>query len=85
MSILEDLWYGQIDPAAQADCRNGPYLDLVILCERNENKLLPTLNQEQQENFQKIKDLWEEMSRTTECSAFITGFRLAVQMMTASV
>ncbi len=85
MSILEDLWYGQISPIDNGDYRKKEYRELVELLERNQKKLIPTLNQEQQENLQKIEDLWEDLERMTQCSAFVTGFRLAIQLMVASV
>ncbi len=72
-------------PIENANDRDDAYRKLVDLLERNEKKLLSTLNQTQQEDLQKMQDLWEEMNRVSECSAFITGFRLAVQLMTASV
>ncbi len=85
MQILEDLWYGRICPIENRNERDDAYQELVDLLERNKKKLLPTLNQTQQEDLQKMQDLWEEMNRASECSAFITGFRLAVQLITASV
>ncbi len=85
MEILKDLWYGQICPMEDSDCRDPSYRELAELCDRNEAKLLHTLSQTQQEDFQKVKDVWEEMGSAAECTAFITGFRLAVQIMAASV
>ncbi len=85
MSILEALWRGQLCPVAQADYRDAEYRALVALYERNEKKLLPTLNQQQQEDLQKMQESKEEMERIAECGAFVNGFRLAVQLMAASV
>ncbi len=85
MSILEDLWYGQLCPISDTDCRDGEYRHLITLWENNEKKLLATLSQQQREEFEKLKDLWDEMDRMSQCAAFVTGFRLAVQIMAASV
>ncbi len=85
MSILEDLWNGEICPIASGDYGTAEYHELGGLLERNQKKLLPTLDPEQQEALQKIEDIWEDMERISQCSAFITGFRLAVQIMTASI
>ncbi len=85
MQILEELWYGQIRPISQTDYRDKEYRELIDLLAHIEERLLPTLDQEQQENLQKAKDLWEEMNQISECAAFISGFRLAVRLMAASV
>ncbi len=85
MQILEELWYGQVNPISKTDYRYEEYQELTDLYARCEGTFLATLNPKQQEDLQKLKDLWEEMERITECGAFITGFRLAVQLMAASV
>ncbi len=85
MQILEELWYGNLCPIAQEGYRNTEYRELIALLSHNEEKLIPSLNREQQDNLQKIKDLWEEMESISKCSAFISGFQLAVQLMTASI
>ncbi len=85
MQILEELWYGQIKPISHEGYRDKEYQKLIDLLAHNEEKLIPSLNREQQDNLQKIKDLWEEMESISKCSAFISGFQLAVQLMTASI
>ncbi len=78
MNILEELWHGCLCPISQDDYRTDEYQDLVVLFDRNEEKLLQTLNSNQKEDLQKLLDVIEEMRNIAECSAFITGFRLAV-------
>ncbi len=85
MDILEALWNGELCPIAQEQFRTEDYQELMQLYERNQRKLLPTLNDPQKEDLGKMEDLLEEMRRIGECNAFITGFRLAVQLMTAAV
>ncbi len=85
MNILEELWYGQICPVANEDYRNPEYLELTDLLVRNKEKLLPTLNPQQQADLKKMEDIWEDLERISQCSAFATGFRLAMQLMAASV
>ncbi len=84
MNILEELWNGNLCPISQELYHGEDYRHLVHLYERNENKLLPTLNDSQKEDLQKMEALIEEMRNIAECSAFMTGFRLAVQLMSAS-
>lgn len=85
MEILEDLWNGQIRPALEPGYQDEEYHDLEKLFASNEDKLRPTLNQAQQEDLQKMKAIWEDMERISQCAAFIKGFQLAVRIMAASV
>ncbi len=84
MKILEDLWHGQICPIAQADYRNNEYRELTMLFERIENRLLATMSTQQQEDLQRMNDLWGKMDQLAECAAFVKGFRLAVQIKVTS-
>ncbi len=47
--------------------------------------LVETLNDSQKDRLQRMKDVVDEMQGITECGAFITGFKLAVQLMAASL
>lgn len=85
MHILKELWNGQINPMSDLDYRSKDYRDLILLYERSKDRLHTTLTHQQQEDLQKLLDVQEEMEQLTECAAFISGFRLAVQLMTASV
>lgn len=84
MKILEDLWYGNICPIEQAGYRSEDCKTLLELFNRNGTKLESTLNDDEKETLEKMRDCWMEMQQYAECGAFITGFRLAVQLMTAS-
>ncbi len=57
---------------------------LLELFNRNCEKLASTLNEDEKETLEKMRECWLEMQQYAECGAFITGFRLAVQIMTAS-
>ncbi len=84
MEILEELWCGQLQPGEMATYRAKEYQELAELMARNEKDLLSTLTSGQQEALRKITDLFEEMESLSQCAAFIAGFRLAVQLMTAA-
>ncbi len=85
MNILADLWYGNISPNEQGFYWTEECKDLLELYTRNKEKLLVTLNADEKETLEKIADCWEELEQYAECGAFITGFRLAVQLMAASM
>ncbi len=85
MSILEDLWYGNICPMENSYDETKDYKELLDIYNRNREKLVPTMNDEQKETLEKMHDVWLEMMQHAESGAFITGFKLAVQIMVASV
>ncbi len=85
MEILEELWYGRLKPIANEDYETEEYRELQNLFVRNEQNLLPTLNETQKRSLQTMKDQWEDMERIVEYAAFRNGFRLAVKLMAASV
>lgn len=84
MRILEDLWYGNLCPSDQSGYREEECRELLELLNRNCDNLEKTLNEDEKETLQKAKDCWDELMQHTECSAFITGFRLAIQIMTVA-
>ncbi len=84
MKILEDLWAGQLCPSAKNDYRNDELCDLLRLYERNEEKLLETFSEAQKGIWEKMQNIDGEIKNIQECNAFIDGFQLAVQLMTAA-
>ncbi len=85
MRILEDLWYGNLSPSEQMALFENERGELLELCERNRNALMATLNDGQKELLEKLYDLWVELQQNGQRDAFTVGFRLGVQLMTASV
>ncbi len=85
MKLIKSLWYGNVCPIEEIAFLEHSDKRLAELYTKNKNALLPTLNDWQKENLEKICDLWTEMQQNGQCNAFITGFRLGVQLMTESV
>ncbi len=85
MQILEDLWYGNICPNDDMRHFEQGYANLLNLCDRNQSALMATLNAEQKVLLDKLVDLWTDIQMENQSAAFAIGFRLAVQLMTASV
>ncbi len=85
MNILERLWQEDVGSYSQLHYRTDDYCELLQLYQRNKEKLRLTLNETQKEDLQKMQDVLEEMQNISECGAFMTGFRLAMQIMVASV
>jgi len=84
MTTLEDLFYGNIDPANKYIKRGSEYSKLISLLVRNEEKLMPTLSKEQKVIFEKYKDCITEMTCITEKEAFIQGIKLGFKITAES-
>ncbi len=57
MNILEELWYGNIQPMDWDKYRIEEHRDMVRLFGRVESQLIVTLDDGQKEEMQKLKDL----------------------------
>ena len=53
MNILEELWYGNIEPAEYDIAPSKEYKELLQLISRNEDKLLATMTDAQKSNIAK--------------------------------
>ena len=81
MSILEELWYGNIEPAEYDASPSKEYKELLHLISRNEEKLQATMTDEQKELFEKYTDCVREHQTNTDCLIFQNGFKLGARMM----
>ena len=81
MKILEELWFGNINPQgpdAQMDPRVERALYLVV---KNEEAMRAMLTDTQKEQLEKVSDRQSELTDLLERRAFTEGFRLAVKIM----
>ena len=81
MRILEEFWYGNIEPSEYnvASCRE--YKEALQLMNRNEDKLRATMTDEQKELFSRYTDCVREFQTLTECLLFQNSFKLGARMM----
>ena len=81
MTVIEDLYYGNIHPC-ERDVVRGSAMDrlMKLLC-KNEETLTATLTEQQKEIFLKFKNCQDELSSLTERDAFRDGFILATRLM----
>jgi len=77
-SLLEELWYGNIEPQEQFLSGNTHFKELVSLMAKDREKLIADFTPEQNEWLEKYDDIINEMHSTAEVEAFKYGFRLAV-------
>ena len=85
MDILEDLYYGNLFPHEKVSKLDDETKELLGLLNRNEEKLIATLSDEQKETFEKYKDCNREISEICEKDAFLNGFRLGARIIIESV
>ena len=60
MNILEEFWYGNLDPAEYDANPNEEYMELIRLISRNEEKLLATMTDAQKDLFSRYQDCVRE-------------------------
>ena len=86
MNILEELWYGNINPMETSQSESRPeYAEAMRLVNSNSERLKKTLTAEQKELFLRYCDSRTELSNITALDAFKTGFKLGVGIVIESI
>lgn len=81
MNILEDFWYGNIEPSEYDTSPDLEYKEILQLISRSEDKLLATMTAEQKALFSQYTDCVREYQTITECLLFQNSFRLGARIM----
>ena len=81
MTLLENLWYGNIDPHEAILTDSKRYKHLLSLMGRNRDELSETLTDKQSEVLEKYDDVNNEMHSLAEVEAFSYGFQFGVRLM----
>ena len=81
MKLLEEFWYGNIEPtdydiSACKECREA-----LRLITKNEEKLQATLTDAQKELFSRYTDAVREYQTMADCLLFQNSFKLGARMM----
>lgn len=79
-NIIEELYYGNISPNDRDIVRGGTYSHILHLLTRNEDDLMQTLTQPQQEIFEKFKACTSELNDANEVTSFTLGFKLGMRL-----
>ncbi|MBE6529212.1 MAG: hypothetical protein E7680_01250 [Ruminococcaceae bacterium] len=82
MTILENLWYGNVHPVEEFLEVNKEYKNLLRIAAKDQERLGASLTPEQAELFEKYDSAVKEVNATAEVEAFSYGFRLGVRLMT---
>ena len=81
MRILEEFWYGNIEPTEYDTSASKEYKKLLELICRNEEKLKATMTDEQKELFDNYADCVREYQTISDCLLFQSSFKLGARMM----
>lgn len=79
--ILEELWYGNINPQDKQYQRGSKFDEALKMMCKNEDKLDAMLEEKEKEIFVKFKDCKDEVEKYNSADAFVTGFRLGARMV----
>ncbi|MBD5155440.1 MAG: hypothetical protein HDT15_10375 [Oscillibacter sp.] len=81
MTILENLWFGNIAPADRKLKRGSEAKKLLEAAIANENIFTAELSTEGQRAYIEYSKLISRISEISECDAFGKGFRLGARLM----
>lgn len=81
MRILEEFWYGNIEPTDYDADASKEYKEALRLITKNEEKLHATMTDEQKELFSRYTDAVREYQTMAECLLFRNSFKLGAKMM----
>ena len=79
--ILEELWYGNINPLEDSTVGNAEVKKLLNLVGRNRDKLCETMTEHQKADLAKYDDSVNEMYGLIEQEVFKYGFRVGAGIM----
>ena len=81
MDTIRELFYGNIHPYERDVPKDSEGDKLNKLIIRHDAALKATLNEQEVEILEKLKDTLTEQSSLCECEGFVSGFRLGVRLM----
>lgn len=81
MTILEDLYYGNICPWERSVKKESHEQKAVQLMVTNEEKLRATLTDQQKEMLDKYRDSYNKLLAICERESFVVGYVLATRIM----
>ena len=81
MRILEELWYGNIEPTEYGSSTSPEYKELRRLVDRNEMDLRATMTDAQKELFNRYLESVLEYQTLSELMLFQNSFRLGARLM----
>ena len=84
-NILEEFWYGNINPQEQSKESSRAIKELLKLMGRNRDRLQDSMTVEQQETLEKYDDCVNEIHCSMELEMFSYAFRLGGRLMLSTL
>ncbi len=81
MSMLEELWYGNINPS-EDKLVSDEEKKLIELLAKHQEYLTSTLKGKELDEYKKYVECCDEYTSLIECQAFEIGFKIAVKLLT---
>ncbi len=81
MSILEELFYGNLNPSDQTFERKSQYGKAMDVIARNEEILTELLEGKEARRFSDFVNAYDEILGITSVENFITGFQLGARFI----
>ena len=81
MRILEELWYGNIEPTEYGASPSQEYRELRRSVERSETELRSTMTDAQKELFNRYLESVLEYQTSSELMLFQNSFKLGARLM----
>ena len=81
MSILEELWYGNVEPTEYGTSPSQEYRELRRLADRNETELRATMTDAQKDLFTRYLESVLEYQALSELMLFQNSFKLGARLM----
>ena len=81
MRLLEELWYGNVEPAEYNTNACSEYKEALRLIAKNEEKLRATMTDEQKEIFSRYIDAVQDFQTIAERLLFQNSFKLGARMV----
>ncbi len=81
MNIIEELWYGNINPCERDFKKGSKYSELLGYIVRHKEDLKKRLNDEEIDILEKFTECTNEMYDIAEREAFVRGFVLGARII----
>ena len=81
MTVLNELWYGNIAPSTDCRLSTKETKELIGYIATHHDNLSATLDEKQKDILQRFDDCWSELSEINEREIFTYAFRLGARIM----
>ena len=79
--VIEDLWYGNVEPHVTILAGNRQFNSLLALMGKRRDALNESLTDKQKEALEEYDDVINQMNTLSELEAFSYGLHLGIRLM----